>query len=110
MRLALAHQVQSAAEAEVLKATRAAVVDTARIYADARAAFEALAVLLGESRGWFFGCETPTLFDASVFAYTHLLLDEEFGWVDRRLSEVLKEFPALVRHQERLLARCFPGL
>ncbi|KAF9882118.1 hypothetical protein CkaCkLH20_00154 [Colletotrichum karsti] len=111
VRLTLTHQVRSAAEAEVLKATRTAVVDPARVYADARAAFEALAVLLEEEKGagrWFFGCDEPTLFDASVFAYTHLLLDETFGWVDRRLSEVLREFPALVRHRERLLARCFP--
>ncbi|KAL0942449.1 uncharacterized protein CTRU02_200335 [Colletotrichum truncatum] len=115
-RLALSHQVCSAAEAEVLKATRTAVVDPARIYADARSAFEALAALLNESEGggggggtgWFFAAEDPTLFDASVFAYTHLLLDDTFGWADRTLSEVLMEFPVLVRHRERLSARCFP--
>ncbi|WYZ41646.1 hypothetical protein EsH8_V_000541 [Colletotrichum jinshuiense] len=116
VRLALAHQVRSAAETEVLKATRAAVVDPARVYADARAALEALAALLGESPaggkdgqgGWFFGCDGPTLFDASVFAYTHLLLDEEFGWVDRTLPAILEQFPVLVRHRERLAARYFP--
>ncbi|OHE95333.1 hypothetical protein CORC01_09344 [Colletotrichum orchidophilum] len=130
VRLTLAHQVRSAAEAEVLKVTRSAVVDKARIHADARAAFKALAALLEESDSgagsekkggaaaaaaaekgdgeWFFGCESPTLFDASVFSYTHLLLDEEFGWVDGSLSEILREFPILVRHRERLLERCFP--
>lgn len=123
VRLTLSHQVRAAAEAEVLKVTRSAVVDVKRVHADARAAFEALAALLeenGSSRGsnsekggeddgeWFFGCEGPTLFDASVFSYTQLLLDEEFGWVDASLSEILREFPVLVRHRERLLERCFP--
>ncbi|KXH54138.1 hypothetical protein CSAL01_12690 [Colletotrichum salicis] len=125
IRLTLAHQVRAAAEAEVLKVTRSAVVDVKRVHADARAAFEALAALLEESRSgrsagaaaekggegggeWFFGCEGPTLFDASVFSYTQLLLDEEFGWVDASLSEILQEFPSLVRHRERLLERCFP--
>ncbi|KAK1731082.1 uncharacterized protein BDZ83DRAFT_726043 [Colletotrichum acutatum] len=113
VRLTLAHQVRAAAEAEVLKVTRSAVVDVKRVHADARAAFEALAALLeensssrnisgkgGEGGGeWFFGCEGPTLFDASVFSYTQLLLDEELGWVDASLSEILREFPALVRHR-----------
>ncbi|KAH0432328.1 hypothetical protein CcaCcLH18_06534 [Colletotrichum camelliae] len=114
VRLTLRHQTTSAAEALVLRTTRTAVVDPSRIYADARDAFEALATLLDEGggggggTGWFFGCEEPTLFDASVFAYTHLLLDERFGWVDRRLVELVKEFPALVNHQKRLLKMCFP--
>ncbi|GKT50301.1 metaxin-1 [Colletotrichum spaethianum] len=110
VRLTLAHQVRSAAEAEVLKATRAAVVDPERVYADARAALEALATLLDEggAGAWFFGCEAPTLFDASVFAYTHLLLDDGFGWVDRTLPDVVAAFPSLVSHRERLLERCFP--
>ncbi|KAI8260673.1 Metaxin-1 [Colletotrichum sp. SAR 10_99] len=112
VRLTLRHQTTSAAEALVLRTTRTAVVDPSRIYADARDAFEALATLLDESgsggTGWFFGAEEPTLFDASVFAYTHLLLDEQFGWVDRRLVELVKEFPALVEHRKRLLKMCFP--
>ncbi|KAK2065480.1 hypothetical protein LY76DRAFT_558979 [Colletotrichum caudatum] len=114
VRLALAHQVRSAAEAEVLRSTRAVAVDPARVYADARAAFEALAALLDENggggggEGWFFGCREPTLFDASVFAYTHPLLDGDLGWADRTLPDILAGFPGLVRHRERLLERCFP--
>ncbi|KAF5507061.1 Metaxin-1 [Colletotrichum aenigma] len=112
VRLTLRHQTTSAAEALVLRTTRTAVVDPSRIYADARDAFKALATLLDESgsggTGWFFGAEEPTLFDASVFAYTHLLLDEQFGWVDCRLVELVKEFPALVKHRKRLLKMCFP--
>ncbi|KAK2034708.1 hypothetical protein LX32DRAFT_578803 [Colletotrichum zoysiae] len=115
VRLALAHQVRSAAEAEVLRSTRAAAVDPARVYADARAAFEALAALLDENgggggggEGWFFGCREPTLFDASVFAYTHPLLDGDLGWADRTLPDILAGFPGLARHRERLLERCFP--
>ncbi|KAF4809694.1 Metaxin-1 [Colletotrichum siamense] len=112
VRLTLRHQTTSAAEALVLRTTRTAVVDPSRIYADARDAFKALATLLDESgsggTGWFFGAEEPTLFDASVFAYTNLLLDEQFGWVDCRLVELVKEFPALVKHRKRLLKMCFP--
>ncbi|KAI8175559.1 Metaxin-1 [Colletotrichum sp. SAR 10_75] len=112
VRLTLRHQTTSAAEALVLRTTRTAVVDPSRIYADARDAFEALATLLDESgsggTGWFVGAEEPTLFDASVFAYTNLLLDEQFGWVDCRLVELVKEFPALVKHRKRLLKMCFP--
>ncbi|KAF6832830.1 hypothetical protein CPLU01_05919 [Colletotrichum plurivorum] len=115
VRLTLLRQVTAAAEAEVLKSTRSAATDPGRIYADARAAFEALeAALLSENNKkkseWFFGSAEPGLFDASVFAYTQLLLDERFGWVDETLPDLLREFPALVRHRERLLARCFPEL
>ncbi|KAF6816198.1 mitochondrial outer membrane protein [Colletotrichum sojae] len=114
VRLTLLRQVTSAAEAEVLKSTRSAATDPVRIYADARSAFEALeAALLSESHKkseWFFGSAEPGLFDASVFAYTQLLLDERFGWADETLPDLLREFPALVRHRERLLARCFPEL
>ncbi|KAF6817040.1 mitochondrial outer membrane protein [Colletotrichum musicola] len=115
VRLTLLRQVTSAAEAEVLKSTRSAATDPGRIYADARSAFEALeAALLSESRKksgeWFFGSAEPGLFDASVFAYTQLLLDERFGWVDETLPDLLREFPALVRHRDRLLAGCFPEL
>ena len=41
----------------------------------AREALEGLASLLAESEtGWFFGAATPGLFDASVFAYTYLMV------------------------------------
>jgi metaxin len=63
---------------------------------------------LGEHE-WFFGAERPGLFDASVFAYTHLLLIEEGeeglgeGWVDGRLRELVVGRKALRAHRERIL-------
>ncbi|KLU86431.1 hypothetical protein MAPG_05444 [Magnaporthiopsis poae ATCC 64411] len=46
------------------------------------------------------------MFDAAVFAYTHLLLPGSgLEWADRRLCEAVEAFPALVRHRNRMLAR-----
>jgi metaxin len=65
--------------------------------------------LLGKD-DWFFGAKRPGLFDASVFAYTHLLLDDSLGkgWVDTRLRDALKERKRLVTHRDRILAAYFP--
>lgn len=52
----------------------------------------------------------PSLFDAAVFAYTHLLLDESMQWQDRRLSEMVVQTPQLVKHRNRILAKCWPNL
>ncbi|EFQ29191.1 uncharacterized protein GLRG_04335 [Colletotrichum graminicola M1.001] len=107
VRLALAHQVRSAAEAEVLKSTRAAAVDPGGSTPTRNGGSGGSGG--GREGRWFFGCQEPTLFDASVFAYTHLLLDGDLGWADRTLSDILAGFPGLVRHRERLLERCFPN-
>jgi metaxin len=42
-----------------------------------------------------------------VFAYTHLLLDEDLGWVDRRLGWEVMARGNLVRHRRRLYKRFF---
>jgi metaxin len=65
-------------------------------------------MLLGKD-DWFFGARNPALFDASVFAYTHLLLDDGLGkgWVDARLRDALKERKRLVTHRDRILATYF---
>ena len=44
----------------------------------------------------------PGLFDASVFAYTHVLLDENLDWKDKMLTESLKQCGNLVEHQRRI--------
>ncbi|CAN8106355.1 unnamed protein product [Discula destructiva] len=65
------------------------VLDPQKIYAEARRAFTALETLLmtGTSgadndddapSAWFFGASHPTLFDAHVFSYTHLILDDDY--------------------------------
>ena len=43
----------------------------------------------------------PGLLDAAVFAYTHLLLDEEMRWEEMRLQRQVMERGNLVRHRKR---------
>jgi metaxin len=76
-------------------------LDVDDIYASALSAFEALSILLGES-AWFFSSPQPTLFDAAIFAYTHLLLNERLNWREKKLVRGLRTHANLVAHQERL--------
>jgi metaxin len=100
VRAALGHQLQQAARDELLKTSR--YIDAADLEGDASGAFEALSTLLGEDEH-FFGRPNPGLFDASVFAYTHLILDKNLGWKRNRLGQLLKGHPNLVQHRDRLL-------
>lgn len=123
VRAATLHNLRQAAESEILKATHSAVIDPKSIYASASQAVEALEAVLGDDE-WFFEDEAqppedsdkptvthgPSSFDAAVFAYTHLLLDSEMGWADRRLAELVAQSPALVRHRDRILEMCWPKL
>ncbi|TVY85594.1 Metaxin, partial [Lachnellula willkommii] len=106
VRASISHQLRSAAEAELL--THTAIIDTDDLYSEADKAFEALSILLGED-SWFFGTAKPTLFDASIFAYTQLLLDDELGWQEKKLCRALRRRGNLVQHRERLLVRYFGG-
>lgn len=90
--------------AELLKVSP--VVDVEALFREAEKAFEALSELLGD-KNYFFSQDTPGLFDASVFAYTHSLLDEGMGWLDTRLQKTLRRYGNLVEHRERLLDRFF---
>ncbi|KAI5202715.1 hypothetical protein E4T38_05498 [Aureobasidium subglaciale] len=99
--LAISHQLRNAANQELLKITP--VVKAEDILKEAVDAFSALSTLLGGDT-WFFGQEKPGLFDASVFAYTHLLLHEEMGWRNNPLAEQLATFQNLVMHRERILS------
>ena len=94
------YQLQQAARDELLKTSR--YIDAADLEGDAANAFEALSALLGEDEH-FFGRPNPGLFDASVFAYTHLILNEELGWKQNRLAQLLRKHNNLVQHRERLL-------
>ena len=100
VRTALGLQLQQAARDELLKTSK--YIDVADLEGDAGNAFEALSFLLGED-DHFFGRPNPGLFDASVFAYTHLILDEGLGWKRNRLAQMLREHTNLVQHRERLL-------
>lgn len=68
---------------------------------DAEEAISALSELLGDDE-WFFALANPGMLDASVFAYTHLLLDMGLGWAENRLGQSLMRYGNLARHQQRI--------
>jgi len=106
VRASISHGLRAAAEEELLK--HSSIIDTDDLYSEADKAFEALSILLGDDP-WFFGNETPALFDASVFAYTQLLLDDSLGWKEKKLCTALRRRDNLVQHRARLLAKYFGG-
>lgn len=101
VRTTISHQLRTAAENELLK--HSAIIDVDDIYSEADRAFDALETLLGEDN-WFFGEKGPTLFDACVFAYTHLLLDAAMDWKEKRLFRSIVGRQRLVQHRDRLLS------
>ncbi|KAK5116964.1 hypothetical protein LTR62_006685 [Meristemomyces frigidus] len=105
VQLTIAHQLRSSATTEILKSntTSAAsnIVDEDEILGGAREAMEALAELLGDNP-WFFGQEKPGIFDAGLFAYTELLLDDGLGWAENRLGVMLRQSGGLVRHSDKI--------
>ncbi len=104
--LSLSHNLREAAEAELLK--QSAIIDVAALYRECDNALSALSELLEDDQ-YFFSAERPGLFDASVFAYTHLLLDEGIGWQERRMVDMLKGYENLVRHRRRILQNYHPS-
>ncbi|KAL1953438.1 hypothetical protein VTO42DRAFT_2816 [Malbranchea cinnamomea] len=117
VRRALAYELQQAARTELLKgsssstsisspsssfySTSSGYIDVDDILAEANSAFEALSTLLGDDE-FFFGAPQPGVFDASVFAYTHLILDEGMGWKQNFLGRYLRRYENLVQHRDRL--------
>ncbi|PGH17595.1 hypothetical protein AJ80_04774 [Polytolypa hystricis UAMH7299] len=104
VRAILARQLQQAAKDELLKTS--SYIDVDDIEMEACNAFDALSTLLGPDEH-FFGRQTPGLFDASVFAYTHLLLDDSLGWQRNALGKHLSKLENLVQHRQRLLEMYF---
>lgn len=102
MQKTILYQLKKAAELELTKATASSTIIEADVMQEAEEAIDALATLLGESE-WFFGQSKPTLFDASVFAYTHLILDEKMGWQNNKLGDQLRPRENLVQHRNRIL-------
>ena len=102
---ALGSQLQSAAQEELLKSY--SVINPDELYDRAADALQALATQLGDNE-FFFGAKEPGLFDASVFAYVYLLLDENMRWANSDLIDHLRKHPNLVEHRERLVSRYFP--
>jgi len=106
VRFALMRQLKNAARDELLKYS--SIIDEDDLYADAKQAFQALSTLLGDNNH-FFGTDQPNLFDAGVFAYTHLLLDINMGWKVTRMADGLRRFENLVQHRQRILSTYFEG-
>ncbi|KAJ9156490.1 hypothetical protein NKR23_g1341 [Pleurostoma richardsiae] len=123
---ALLHQLRRAAAAEIAKADvapsgsggAAVAVAEEQLYARAGEALAALEALLGDGGAeWFFGSAAPTLFDAAVFAYTHLLLGgagvewgQDGSGGGSRLRAMVRDLPGLVAHRERIWARYWTDL
>ncbi|KAF3482565.1 uncharacterized protein GIQ15_05324 [Arthroderma uncinatum] len=104
VRTVLACQLQEAARSQLLRTST--YIDVDDILAEAKNAFEALSVLLG-SDSYFFGRAKPGLFDASVFAYVHLILDQKLGWNHNPLATYLDGHDNLLQHHERLFNTYF---
>ncbi len=107
VRATIAYQLSAAAQTELLKALT--LNDVRELYLEADNAFAALSTLLGEAT-WFFGAKEPSLFDASVFAYTHLLLNQDIGWThDEELVRSVRRRDNLVKHRNEVLRTYYNG-
>jgi metaxin len=73
---------------------------------EAAKALSAFSELLGEDQ-WFFGQEKPSMFDASIFAYTHLILDEDLQWGENELGRQVSQHQNLVAHRDRIIKQFF---
>ena len=82
------------------------MIDVEALVRDCDGAFGALSELLGADE-FFFGEDAPGLFDASVFAYTNVFLDEGLEWKQRRVREGLDRYGNLVAHRERIMEGWF---
>lgn len=112
VRFALTKTLQSAALEELTKVSASLVIDVNALYRDSENAFSALSELLGDD-DWFFGQAEPGLFDAAVFAYTHLLCDKikRMGWKEdeERLGKGLRQgnWGNLLDHERRVFNKCY---
>ena len=121
VRTSLAGQLQAAAAAEVWGASTAtpSAFAVAHIYKDAAVALAALQSVLEDNDDdapFFFNRKEPTIFDAAVFSYTHLLLEDgdqsdnanaskRFRWHNAELCNLVRGRPLLVRHRDTVANR-----
>lgn len=69
------------------------------IYVDASHALHALSIKLGQDV-WFFGAKSPSFIDATLFAYTHLILSTNLP--DDTLIHEIRKYKNLVEHSKRI--------
>lgn len=102
VQLTIAHQLRRAADAELYKSEFLRRKDEEELWQETADALFALSTLLGD-RLWF-SDQKAGYFDASVFAYTHLILsDNIMHWQSNRLAELLLKHENLVVHRDRML-------
>lgn len=101
MQTTISYQLREAAQTAIVKTTASPTIVESDIVRAVDEALRALSALLGENE-YFFGQEKPGLFDASVFAYTQLLLDDQMAWEENQLGDALKEHANLVQHCYRV--------
>ena len=106
VQLAISHQLQSAAAGELVKSSYSSTICEADIMRDATDALSALSELLAADK-WFFGQKQPSMLDASVFAYTQLILDESLQWGANELAKHTSQHQNLVDHRDRILTQFF---
>ena len=106
VRLCLGRQLRTAARDELLKTIT--IIDPQELYRQAEQAFHSLSTLLGADK-FFFGQTTPGLFDASLFAYTQIILDDSLNFSNPTLKKALQDQANLVQHRDRLIRGFFSG-
>ncbi|KAJ6257961.1 Metaxin-3 [Drechslerella dactyloides] len=105
---ALAAQMRRAALASIRSSSSTSTITGRTLYARAEGAWEALSTLLGTDR-WFFGAQDAGLFDASVFAYVHLILaGEKESGSGAELASGLRRHANLIQHEARIRSRWYP--
>jgi metaxin len=106
VQLAISHQLREAAEKELAKTSYSSTISQEDTMREAAKACSAFSELLGEDQ-WFFGQKQPSMFDASIFAYTHLILDEDLQWGENELGRQVSQHQNLVAHRDRIMNQFF---
>ncbi|RMY83348.1 hypothetical protein D0862_11728 [Hortaea werneckii] len=107
VQLAIGHHLREAATTELTKSLASDTIVEDELMHEAEEAFSALSQLLSEN-DWFFELDRPSLFDANVFSYTHLLADQGgLQWRENKLGGLLKQHENLLRHRERVVSMYF---
>ncbi|QSL64319.1 hypothetical protein MERGE_001619 [Pneumocystis wakefieldiae] len=97
-------QLQNQVRKRLSVRQKTGLLNAKEVYTDASYALHALSIKLGQDN-WFFGAEDPSYIDATLFAYTHLVLS--INLPDDTLAREIKKHENLVKHAERVSNICF---